>query len=241
MRFVGGAGDCADDAGLAGGLGEDDQAHGGGVGALRSLDGEGERRRGEIFEGADALQGADDGDVVELVATVLAGADVGGGHGIDEGGEEVGAGRCREGSEGGGDGMALRAGRGEVEGEFGLPGRLGDGSMGLARIVADELVAAIDDHLRGVDAVEAEARGVEVLAVGELVGGEAVMPAELVPVIDVLAEDDDVGGGDGLFVVEAGEEGVRGGTTGAALGGEELDEDRGAGLAGDLGVSGGGD
>ena len=57
------------------------------------------------------------------------------------------------------------------------------------------------------------------------------MPAEGVPVVDVLAEDDDVGVRDGLVAVELGEEGVGGRATGAALGGEELDEDRECGVA----------
>ena len=79
-----------------------------------------------------------------------------------------------------------------------------------------------------------EADAVLVLTLGELVGGEAVVPAELIPVVDVFAEDDDVGGGDGLLA-EPEKERVGGWATGAALGGEELYEDRGArgGLCGE--------
>ena len=53
------------------------------------------------------------------------------------------------------------------------------------------------------------------------------MPAKLVPVVDMLFEGDDFGGGDGLLLLEAGEEGVGGWAAGAAFGGEEFDEDRG--------------
>jgi hypothetical protein len=42
----------------------------------------------------------------------------------------------------------------------------------------------------------------------------------------VLLEDDDVGVGDRLLLLEHGEEFVGGRATGAPLGGEELDEDR---------------
>ena len=50
------------------------------------------------------------------------------------------------------------------------------------------------------------------------------MPAALIPVVHVLAEDDDVGVADWLFVIEFGQEGIRRRATGATLGGKELDE-----------------
>jgi len=68
-----------------------------------------------------------------------------------------------------------------------------------------------------------EALGVGGLTLGELMGGEAVVPAEGVPVVDVFFEDDDVGVGDGLVLEEMREESVGGRATGAALGGEEFD------------------
>jgi hypothetical protein len=104
-------------------------------------------------------------------------------------------------------------------------GGLGDGAEGVGGVVADELVGAVDDHLRGVGTIEMEALGVLGLALGEVVGGETVVPAKAVPVVDVLAEDDDFCGGDWLILEEMGEEGVGGRATGAAFGGEELDED----------------
>ena len=61
------------------------------------------------------------------------------------------------------------------------------------------------------------------LAGGELVRGEAIVPAERLPVVDVLFEPDDVGGGDRLLALEAGEQSVGGWATGAAFGGEEFD------------------
>ena len=93
----------------------------------------------------------------------------------------------------------------------------------MGAVVAGELGCTVDDHLRGVGAFEVEALGVLGLALGEVVGGEAVVPALAVPVVDVLAEDDDFCGGDWLILEEMGEEGVGGRATGAALGGKELD------------------
>ena len=77
-----------------------------------------------------------------------------------------------------------------------------DGALGMGGVIADELVGSVDDHLRGVDTVDVEAGAVLILALGVLVGGEAVVPAEVVPVVDVLAEDDDFGVLDGLISVE---------------------------------------
>jgi len=68
-----------------------------------------------------------------------------------------------------------------------------------------------------------KALGVGGLTLGELMGGEAVVPAERVPVVYVLLEDDDVGGGDGLVLEQMREESVGGWATGAAFGGEEFD------------------
>jgi hypothetical protein len=49
-------------------------------------------------------------------------------------------------------------------------------------------------------------------------GGKRIAPAELIPIVDVFAEDDDGGSGEGLFVVEFGEETIGGRATGTALG-----------------------
>ena len=116
---------------------------------------------------------------------------------------------------------------GEGETDLGSLGGLGDGGDGFGGITAEELRLAVDDHLWRVGVVELQARGVEVLALGELRGGEAVAPAGAVPVVDVLFEDDDVCVGDGLLLLERGEEFVGGRAAGAALGGEKLDEDGG--------------
>ena len=58
-------------------------------------------------------------------------------------------------------------------------------------VAADEIGATVDDHLRRVDALGAEPRLIGLLAAGERRGRKAILPAELIPVVDVLAEADD--------------------------------------------------
>ena len=135
--------------------------------------------------------------------------------------------------------MAVQAEVLQGKAEAGSEGSLHDSAAGGTRVGADELGAAGDHHLRGVDVVEVELRAVLALAAGEEGRGESVAPAEVVPVVDVLLKDDDLGGGDGLVVVEPGEEGVGGRAARTTLGGEELDEDGGAGR-GRLGARGDG-
>ncbi len=106
----------------------------------------------------------------------------------------------------------------------------GDGAASVSRIVADKLFRAIDDHLRGVDAVDPEAKPIAILAVGELVRGEAVAPAELVPVIHMLAERDDLYAIHGLRAHKLCQQRVGGRATGAAFRGEELYKDRSTAL-----------
>src|ERR1700733_6601629 len=98
--------------------------------------------------------------------------------------------------------------------------------MGVEGVVTDELVSSVDDHLRGVYAINAEAGAVLALPLGVLMGGETVVPSEVVPVVDVLTKDDDLGVLNRLIVVELCQESVGRWATGAALGGEELYEDR---------------
>src|SRR5438046_2280588 len=57
-------------------------------------------------------------------------------------------------------------------------------------VAANELRAAVDDHLRGVDAFGVEPRSVHLLPVRQRCGREAIFPAEAIPVIDMLTERD---------------------------------------------------
>lgn len=68
------------------------------------------------------------------------------------------------------------------------------------RITADELRAAVDDHLWSIDAAFGEDCGVVLLAAGEGGGGERIAPAKVVPIVDVLFEGKDLSAVDGLLV-----------------------------------------
>ena len=174
--------------------------------------------------------------MVEGLAAVFSGENLGGSHGLDErridvGGEDrsgfaPGSGRPRD-ADLACDTIAVDTELGERKGELGRAGGLRDGAECMDHVIAGELVGAVDNHLRGVFAAEPEAVDIGGLARAELLRGEAVAPAERVPVIDVLFEGEDVGIGDGLGPLQAGQQGVGGWTTGAALGGKQLYQDRG--------------
>src|SRR3546814_9528433 len=50
---------------------------------------------------------------------------------------------------------------------------------------ADDVAAAVDHHLRRVDVAQAELGNIVALALGVLCGGEGILPADVVPVVDV--------------------------------------------------------
>jgi len=114
---------------------------------------------------------------------------------------------------------------GEREGQFWSLGSLSDSAHGVGSVTADELIGAVDYHLRGIDLIKTQALTVEFLPVGVLARSEAVVPLDALPVVDVLAEDDDVGVLDGLIVIELRQQRVGWRATGAALRGEELYQD----------------
>jgi hypothetical protein len=84
-----GRGDGSDDWSCVAALGEDDYAHGAGNGIGGSVEAEGVRTGGEIFEAADALQSSYDACVLKVVAAVFAAFYVGGVYGIDKRGVKV--------------------------------------------------------------------------------------------------------------------------------------------------------
>ena len=124
---------------------------------------------------------------------------------------------------------------GEEEVRFGMSGGPADLFAGFASAIADELGAAVDDHLRRVDAAVGKSDGILFLATREIGGGEGVGPAERIPVIDVLFERKNFDAVEGLIVGEFFEQGIGGRATGTAFGREKFDDH---GLAGG-GVGGG--
>jgi hypothetical protein len=69
-------------------------------------------------------------------------------------------------------------------------------------VISDELIGSVYDHLRGVDAVYAKTGAVLALTFCVLMRREAIVPTEVVPIIDVLSEDNDFGVLNGLIVIE---------------------------------------
>ena len=93
------------------------------------------------------------------------------------------------------------------------------------RVAAHELRAAVDHHLRGVDAFGPEARLIELLPPGQRGRREPILPAKAIPVVDVLAEADDFGATDRLRPDQLAEHRVGRRTVRTTFGSEQLDED----------------
>src|ERR1700758_3845180 len=69
------------------------------------------------------------------------------------------------------------------------PQRSSKSLVGLAGIAADKLAGPIHHHLRSVDAVQAKVLGVGTLPLTIEAGRVRVLPADMVPVVHVFAED----------------------------------------------------
>ena len=82
----------------------------------------------------------------------------------------------------------------------------------------------VDRIAVGGENVSPEDFGVLPLPFGHRCGRERVCPSELVPVIDVLAERDHLGAGDGLRLLQMAQQQIRGRTTRASFGCEELNQ-----------------
>jgi hypothetical protein len=204
------AGDCAEDGTLAALLGEHDHPHLGRFRVCGRIQAEGNRAFGEVLHASNPLQGPDDTCMPEMMAAIFPATNIGRVRRIDEGGIEVTFCLSRRGRDGHscGDLMAvndrLRYSQRELGGLLGVL----NSANRMRRVVADELIGAIDDHLRRVDAVDVKASAVLALPVGVLMRGEAVVPAEVVPVVNVLAQNDDLGSCDGLALVKLGQQSI---------------------------------
>lgn len=200
-----GGGYRADDRALVALLGKDDHAHLAGLGVCGGIQAERNRTGGQFLHASDALQVAYDAYVLEPVAAVFAAFNVGSVGGVHQGGVEVcmWLDRCRgRRRDGCGDFAAVYNWLGERQRNLGGLRRVLDGSLRVSCIVADELFGAIDDHLRSVDIGEMQARAVFALPVGVVVRRKAIVPALAIPVVNVLAQYDDLGTVNGLVVVE---------------------------------------
>src|SRR2546426_7060471 len=80
--------------------------------------------------------------------------------------------------------------RGQTDRKLGNTQGLSKGLVRQSRIAADKLAGPIYHHLRSVDAVQAKAVGIGALPLAVEAGRVLVLPANMVPVVDVLAEHD---------------------------------------------------
>ena len=85
---------------------------------------------------------------------------------------------------------------------------------------------SIDDHLRRIDAAQSETAGVGVLAIAEKARGVGIGPANVVPVIHVLAEYDQLRPSDGLRTIKLLQQRVGRRATRATFGGKKLNQHR---------------
>src|SRR5204863_6936437 len=93
-------------------------------------------------------------------------------------------------------------------------------------VAPDQLCPAVDDDLRRVDALEIEVGAVDPLTIRQRRRRETILPAEPIPVVDMLPERDDFDAGDRLHRDELLEHAVGRRAVRTALRGEQLDDDR---------------
>ena len=77
---------------------------------------------------------------------------------------------------------------------------LAKGLVRQTRIAADKFAGTIHHHLRSVDAIQAKALGIGTLPLTVEAGRVRVLPADMVPVIDVFAEHNHLRASYGLFI-----------------------------------------
>jgi hypothetical protein len=100
-------------------------------------------------------------------------------------------------------------------------GLLVDGALQGRDPGTHDLATTVDDDLRGRDVAQSQRFAIGALALGELGSGEGVLPSQVVPVINGIGQGDNAGPGrDGL------KPGIGLRTVGAALGGEQFNDDR---------------
>jgi hypothetical protein len=120
-------------------------------------------------------------------------------------------------------GLAVR--RLQLQRQFRHGARLSDQLLDLGPVRAHDIGAPVDHHLRRVDGAQAQRARIAALAPGEVGAGEGVLPADVVPVVDMEGKGDHV---PALRQLAKERVGRRAGA--AALRGEQLDHDRRGGF-----------
>ena len=107
-----------------------------------------------------------------------------------------------------------------------MSGRGADLLTRIGASAANKLNAAIDNHLRRIDATAWESVGVVVLTNGEIVGRIGIAPAEMVPIVDMFLEGNNLNAFERLLFAHLFQKQIGGRTTRAAFGREKFDDDR---------------
>src|SRR5271170_7782791 len=129
---------------------------------------------------------------------------------------------CGRSGDGGRDFVAVHHGPRDRQLDLWIQCCMLDGLERVRRVVAGELGGPIDDHLWSVDVLHLQTLTVFSLPVGVLMGRKPVKPAFFVPIVNVLAQHDDLGAVDGLFLLELRQKSVRWRAARATLRGEQL-------------------
>src|SRR5215469_5802611 len=219
----GGRGSGSLNRSLSRALREHDDAKVRGLSIGRYAEAELYRTGAQILHLADALHRAHHVDVIEMTSAVLPGLNLGGGRRLHDNSVQVSLGqrRARGRRNGTGDVFAIERRCRQCEGDLRSLRGLSDGGQSLLAIVAQELSRAVDNHLRRVRIIELQSWKIVVLAIGELRGGETVMPPSLVPVVNVFLQRNDVCALDRLFAIETGQKSIGRWATGAPFGGKK--------------------
>ena len=91
-------------------------------------------------------------------------------------------------------------------------------------VAADKLLGTVNNHLRRIDFIERKVTRVLILPLRHGLGREGVAPAQVIPVSDMLAEDDGLRAGHELGGLKPCQQSVSRWTIGAALRGKQLDK-----------------
>src|SRR5438552_18718643 len=97
---------------------------------------------------------------------------------------------------------SLSGNRRKTDADFGSAYRFGKSFFRQTRIVADKFTGAIHNHLRRIDCSEAEPLAVSGLAVGDRTRRVRILPPQLIPIIHVLASNNDIRSGNWLTVTK---------------------------------------
>jgi len=115
----------------------------------------------------------------------------------------------------------------ETDGNLGRCGGLLQRLFNLPHVRKAHFACSIDNDLRRVRCAQSQGPFVGCLSIGKRSRGVRILPSIMVPVVDVLTENDQLRVGYGLQLIQLLHKYIRRRATRAAFGGEKLDKNRG--------------